>query len=163
MKPKPPAAPPQPEPDWSPETSPPFWINQASRLILRHFEQRLRPLGLGFAYLPVARVLSEEGPCQQKDLARRAHVEQATMAALLTRMERDGFIERSPHPTDKRASLIHLTPKAQASMPEARRVLRQGAERATEGLGEAERAQLIALLQRVVTNLEPREDDDADG
>src|SRR5690349_1750469 len=98
-------------PAWNPAASPTFWINHASRMLMREFEQRLRPLDFGMAYLPVAVALEGGAALPQKDLAERARVEQPTMAALLTRMARDGLISRAPHPTDKRAALISLTPK----------------------------------------------------
>lgn len=144
---------PELEPDWDPTQAPTFWINHASRQIIRRFEQDLRPLGFGMAYVHVVGVL-ENGPQQQKELAEHAHVEQPTMAALLTRMERDGLIAREPHPSDKRASLISLTPRAKTRVPAARERLRAGADRALAGLSERERATLIALLQRVVKNLD---------
>src|SRR5271170_1592825 len=93
-------------PRWDPESAPSFWINHASRLLMRHFEQRLRPLDFGMAYLPVVVALQENGSLLQKELAERAHVEQPTMAALLTRMESDGLIAREAHPSDKRASQV---------------------------------------------------------
>ncbi len=34
------------------------------------------------------------------------------MANTLTRMERDGLVERRPHPSDKRAQLLFLTERA---------------------------------------------------
>jgi len=151
----------KPQPRWDPESVPTFWINHASRLLLRRFEQTLRPLGFGMAYLPVAIALEESGALLQKDLADRAHVEQPTMAALLARMERDGLIARGPHPSDKRASLISLTPTAKARLPIARERLGKGAERATLGFSERERATLLALLRRVVKNLDDRIEDEA--
>lgn len=138
---------------WRPELSPTFWINHASRLIMRHFERSLRPMGFGMAYLPVVMSLEEHGPLLQKDLAERAHVEQPTMAALVTRMERDGLLSRKPHPDDKRATLLSLTPKGKARLPGARDVLLEGAERALRGLSKRDRETLIALLQRVAANL----------
>ncbi|WP_394830284.1 MarR family transcriptional regulator [Pendulispora rubella] len=140
-------------PRWDPESAPTFWINHASRLLMRLFEQSLRPLGFGMAYLPVAIALEENGPLLQKDLADRAHVEQPTMAALLARMERDGLIAREPHPGDRRASLVSLTAVAKGRVPVARERLIDGAERALAGFSAGERATLIALLQRVVRNL----------
>jgi len=141
-------------PRWAPESVPTFWINHASRLLMRLFEQSLRPLGFGMAYLPVAIALEEGGPLLQKDLADRAHVEQPTMAALLTRMDRDGLIAREPHPDDKRASLVSLTAVAKARVPVAKERLIEMAERALSGLSAAERATLVELLQRVVKNLD---------
>jgi DNA-binding MarR family transcriptional regulator len=141
-------------PGWDPASAPTFWINHASRLILRHFEQKLRPLGFGMAYLPAAVALEDDEPLLQAELAERAHVEQPTMAALLGRMERDGLIARKPHPSDKRATLISLTKAARANLPMARERLREGADRALAGFSERERATLLALLQRVVKNLD---------
>ena len=144
---------------WDPESTPSFWINHASRLLLRQFEQRLRPLDFGMAYLPVVIALEEQGSQLQKELIEQGHVEQPTMAALLTRMERDGLIAREPHPSDKRASLIALTPKAKARLPEAKERLGEVADRLTAGFTDHERATLLALLKRAVQNLgEPAEE-----
>ena len=141
-------------PRWDPEAIPTFWINHASRLLMRHFEQRLRPLEFGMAYLPVVIALEEHGPLLQKQLAEYAHVEQPTMAALLTRMERDGLIARHPHPDDKRASRISLS-----RLPRAKARLEDVAEQATAGFSEKERATFMSLLRRVVDNLEPASGD----
>lgn len=145
---------------WKPETTPSFWINHASRLLMRHFEERLRPLGFGAAYLPVVGALNEDGPLLQRDLALRAHVEQPTMAALLLRMERDGLIERTPHPTDKRASQINLTPKAHETLPVAMASLGEVAEQLLTGFTAAERATFLALLQRAAKNLAPEDEEE---
>ncbi|MCW2314737.1 DNA phosphorothioation-dependent restriction protein DptG [Rhodoblastus acidophilus] len=139
---------------WAPESTPTFWINQASRAIMRRFEQRLRPLDFGMAYLPVAIALEENGSMPQRQLAEHARVEQPTMATLLMRMERDGLISRQPHPSDRRSCLISLTPKAWENLPSAKEQLAEVVEQATAGLSEDERATLIALLRHVVNNLE---------
>lgn len=145
---------------WKPETTPSFWINHASRLLMRHFEERLRPLGFGAAYLPVVGALNEDGPLLQRDLALLAHVEQPTMAAILLRMERDGMIERTPHPTDKRASQVNLTAKARDTLPIAMSSLGEVAEQLVAGFTADERTTFLALLQRAARNLEP--DDEAE-
>jgi DNA-binding MarR family transcriptional regulator len=148
---------------WDPTASPTFWINHASRLLMRHFEQRLRPLDFGMAYLPVVAALEEKGALLQKQLAEVAHVEQPTMAALLGRMERDGLLVREPHPTDRRASQISLSAKAAARMPAAWEQLTVVAEQALAGFTDHERAILLALLRRVVANLDPAADQGAEG
>lgn len=146
------------DPDWDPKAAPTFWINHASRLIMRRFEQELRPLGFGMAYLPVTIALEENGSLQQKDLVERARVEQATMAALLGRMERDGLISRTPDPDDGRASKISLTSKAKTRLPRVKDGLRVGVARAMTGFSEGEKETLLRLLKRVVTNLQDPEE-----
>lgn len=140
---------------WDPKSAPTFWINHASRLLMRHFEQRLRPLDLGMAYLPVVVALEESGPLSQKRLAELAHVEQPTMAALLGRMERDGIISRQPDPTDRRSTQILLSAKGEACLPEAKGQLFEVAEQALSGFSKQERLLLLELARRVVSNLDP--------
>src|SRR6185312_17549941 len=106
----------QPHP-WDPESTAAFWINRASRLLLRLHEGRLRALGFGMGQLPVLIALEDGGALPQKELAQIARVEQPTMAEMLARMERDGVIEREPNPEDKRGSLTSLTRSARARLP----------------------------------------------
>ncbi|WP_437949216.1 MarR family transcriptional regulator [Sorangium sp. So ce296] len=145
---------------WEPQATPTFWINHASRLLMRHFERRLRPLDFGMAYMPVAVALEENGALLQRELAERAHVEQPTMAALLGRMQRDGLVKRTPHPGDKRAFHISLSAKAEARLPLAKEALREVAERALQGFTDRERATFLAMLRRVVDNLTGLGDDE---
>lgn len=139
---------------WDPQAFASFWVNHASRLLMKLFEEELRPLGFGMAYLPVAFALAQNEKMLQRDLAEEAHVEQPTMAALLARMERDGLVAREPHPDDKRAMHISLTKKARSTMPEARKRLFAVAERLTDGFSAEERETFVRLLKRAVANLE---------
>jgi len=139
---------------WDPQGAVAFWINQASRLLLRRHESRLRPLGFAMSHLPVLVALEEGGPLSQKELAQRARVEQPSMAEALVRMERDGVIERAPNPDDRRATLISLTRKARARVPKAKEALTLGEHEATAGLTKEEKVLLLELLRRVVANLE---------
>lgn len=138
---------------WDPGSAPTFWINHASRLIMRRFEERLRPFGFGMAYLPVAIALEEHGPLQQKDLLRYARIEQPTMAALLARMERDRLVARKSDPTDARARLVALTPRAKSVLASVKEAMAAVVEEAMNGISEADRNVLVMSLQLVVHNL----------
>src|SRR5262252_2229808 len=74
-----------PPPTTRPEKLVGFWINLASRTIVRVLDARLRPLGFAMSHLPVLRALAQGGALSQKELARMARVEQQTMAELLAR------------------------------------------------------------------------------
>jgi len=105
------------------------------------------------AYLPVAIALEEHGPLQQKDLLRYARVEQPTMAALLARMERDRLIARKSDPTDARARLVALTPRAKSVLASVKAAMAAVVEEAMNGISEADRNVLVMSLQLVVHNL----------
>jgi DNA-binding MarR family transcriptional regulator len=139
---------------WDPESTPGYWIHRASRSLLRAFDARLRPLGFAMSHLPVLRALADTRALSQKDLARLARVEQPTMAEMLTRMERDGVVEREPNPDDRRGVLISLTQRSRARLAKGKAALVKGEREAMAGLSQAEQRLLRDLLQRVVRNLE---------
>lgn len=103
---------------------------------LRGEEARLKPLGFGVGHLPVLIALRDGLASTQRDLARFARVEQPPMAQMLARMERDGLIRRAPDPADGRSSRVSLTRAARARLP------------------DAEAARLVALLTRLIANLD---------
>jgi DNA-binding MarR family transcriptional regulator len=53
--------------------------------------------------------LEKTGPMTTADLARAESVKPQSMSATLAELERDGLVERRPHPTDGRQILFALT------------------------------------------------------
>jgi DNA-binding MarR family transcriptional regulator len=53
-------------------------------------------------------------------LADRAQVAKQTATSLVDKLERAGYVERVPDPSDGRARLVRLTPRAEAARPVAR-------------------------------------------
>lgn len=72
-------------------------------------QKRAAALGFSPGQFPVLLELWQEDGLTQKQLLDKLEVEQATLANTLSRMERDGLIARTPHPSDKRAQIITLT------------------------------------------------------
>ncbi len=139
---------------WDPESTAAFWINRASRSLLRRSDACLRPFGFAMSHLPVLRALADGQALSQMELAQAARVEQSSMAETLARMVRDGVVEREPNPDDKRGTLISITRRSRARFPAAKAALVEVEREATEGLSDAEKALLREVLQRVVRNLE---------
>src|SRR5271154_5397656 len=135
-------------------STPGHLISLAARGFARLSEARLKPLGFGVGHLPVLVALQDGRASTQRDLARFAKVEQPPMAQMLARMERDGLIHRSPDPDDGRSSRIVLTRTARARMPEAVAALLLGNREALDGFTNEEAKQLVALLQRLIVNLD---------
>ncbi|WP_433663872.1 MarR family winged helix-turn-helix transcriptional regulator [Nocardia sp. CA-128927] len=140
--------------DWRPESAPAQLINHAARLFALLHDSRLRALGITAGQIPVFGTLADGSALTQKELAARSSAGQPAMAELLSRMERDGLIQRSPHPHDRRSSLVALTDRALSLLPEARTVLAQGHADALTGFDENEIQHLAGLLTRLIANLE---------
>ncbi|MBB3590540.1 DNA-binding MarR family transcriptional regulator [Rhizobium sp. BK529] len=135
-------------------STPGHLISLAARGFARLSESRLKPLGFGVGQLPVLVALKNGKASTQRDLARFAKVEQPPMAQMLARMERDGLIRRTPDPADRRSSRIVLTEDAQTRMPEAIATLFQGNREALDGFTPSEAEQFVAMLARLIVNLD---------
>ena len=144
--------------DWNPMKTPGHYISRIARGLARIGDARLREIGFATAQLPVLTALKNGEQLSQTALARWAKVEQPTMAQLLARMERDGLIRREPDPDDRRSSLVSLTSQARANLPAGQAILMQGNKDATRGLSADEIKTLVALLSRVLANVEATEE-----
>ena len=137
------------------EQSSGYLTNWAARLFARAIDQRLTPLGLSSAYMPVFFALAGGAAMSQKALAERAAVEQPTMANTLKRMERDGLIARRADPRDGRAALVSLTPSAVEKLKGVQAAGKAVNETAMASLSATERVQYLRLLRKVIAALEP--------
>jgi DNA-binding MarR family transcriptional regulator len=86
-----------------------YLAGQLARVFSRSLQKRASTLGFSPGQFPVLLELWQEDGLTQKQLLDKLEVEQATLANTLARMERDGLIARTPHPSDKRAQIITLT------------------------------------------------------
>ncbi len=130
-----------------------YLANHMARLFAKGLHQRIRPLGLAPAQFMTLLALWEEDGLTQRELVRRLDVEQATMANTLTRMERDGLIERRSHPGDGRSQSIHLTPKSAALHGPATAAARAQNETALAGFSEEEKGIFLKLMNRAIASM----------
>ncbi|MGI3776476.1 MAG: MarR family winged helix-turn-helix transcriptional regulator [Janthinobacterium lividum] len=135
-------------------STPGHLVALASRGFARLSEARLGPLGFGIGHLPVLVALRDGRAGTQRDLARFARIGQPPMAQMLARMERDGLIRRTPDPEDARSRRVTLTEAALSRLPAAVATLFQGNRDALRGFTDEESAQLVALLARLIANLD---------
>ena len=76
-----------------------------------------------------------------------------TMANTLKRMERDGLIERLPHPEDRRAQQNWLTERAKALQKPATAAARAQNEAALSDLSDDEREAFLDLTTKIVDTM----------
>ncbi len=118
----------------------------------RHVEARvvehLREHGFDDITVAQGRIgarISEEG-MRLTDLAAAAQVTKQTAAFLVGQLERAGYVERRPDPTDGRAQLICLAERGRAVQREARVVEQQVEAEWTRHLGADRMAALRESL-----------------
>ncbi|GAB2715102.1 MarR family winged helix-turn-helix transcriptional regulator [Streptomyces bullii] len=119
-------------------------VNALAQAIDRHTRQVSDKLGLTSAQAVALRELPE--PRTLRELAQRMHCEASNATFVADRLEAMGLLERRPHPTDRRAKLLHLTPEGAALRKEVIRHLR--IDSPIGRLTEEEQVNLRDLLAR---------------
>jgi len=94
--------------------------------------------------------LFEEDGLRQGELARRARLSKQTLTTMARALESDGLIERRPDPSDARATLVFLTPRARRLRPLAERVLGELDAEVAAATGRDGRASLVRSLKAIM-------------
>jgi MarR family transcriptional regulator, organic hydroperoxide resistance regulator len=97
----------------------------AARSVERDWDERLRAIGLPHAALIALDIVIRTGPTGADTLARTARVQPQTMSRTLERLERDGMIERGPHPADRRRRVVTVTEHGRTMWDTARHIERE--------------------------------------
>ena len=79
-------------------------------------------------------------------LAERAQITKQSMAELVAHLERHGYVERVPDPSDRRAKLVRATARGAEIYAIAREVVAELEDEWTRALGKAKMRQLRELL-----------------
>ncbi len=120
----------------------------------RAFEQRvlaaLRAAGFEVTAAQ-GRVFARIAPSGTRltDLAEMAQVSKQTAGFLVDQLEKGGYVERVPDPTDARARLVRIAPRGRAVQAAAAEVERQVVAEWTRHLGAAEMTRLQRSMARL--------------
>ncbi|UGQ11959.1 MarR family transcriptional regulator [Yinghuangia sp. ASG 101] len=88
--------------------------------------------------------------CSNSDVARRVGSTRQAANEMLAALERDGLIERSPHPSDRRSKRIHLTALGEQRRVEAAKAVSCREAELEAAFSDHERAAVRAWLDGVV-------------
>jgi DNA-binding MarR family transcriptional regulator len=120
----------------------PFLIG--SELLHQHFAEQGHP-EVRAPHGAVMQFLGNDGT-RVSDLARRAQITKQSMAELVGHLERHGYVERVPDPSDRRAKLVRATSKGLEVHAIAGRFITRLEREWEQRLGKAKMKQLKALL-----------------
>lgn len=129
-----------------------YLAGQLAKEFARALQVRAAKLGFSAGQLPVLIALWDEEGLTQKQLLDRVDIEQATMANTLSRMERDGLIERRAHPTDRRAQLVFLTGKARDIKDEALAAADEADQALFAGFRRFEKELMLEYIRWAIDN-----------
>jgi MarR family transcriptional regulator, lower aerobic nicotinate degradation pathway regulator len=116
----------------------------------------LHSIGLTPALFAVLNYLrAHEGAIQQQ-IGSAMGIDPSTMVSLVDELERAGLAKRRPHPQDRRAREVLLTPKGRRTLTRARNLAEDVEDDILQGLSPAERGELVTLLRKAFAATPPQ-------
>ena len=100
---------------------------------------------------------SYEGGVKQKDLRKELEVSPAAVSELVSKLEKDGYVERKVDANDKRATVISLTELGAARAAELADEKNERFEKTFKALTAKEREQLLKLLEKLTAEEDEEE------
>jgi DNA-binding MarR family transcriptional regulator len=122
----------------------------------RWVEAPLQNSNLTYARMRLLGVLNRKGPQIMSALSDELVVSPRNITTLVDALEANGLVRRHPHPTDRRAILVELTPQG---VETCATMYTQHAEAVSElfsDLSEADQKELLRLLNLLGAGLEHR-------
>lgn len=110
----------------------------------------LESIGLTPASFGVLNVLGARKGAIQQEVGSAMGIDPSTMVSLIDQLEGAGLAKRRPHPTDRRAREVVITPKGRRLLERGRRMALQVEDEVLGGLTAKERREMLRLLRRAL-------------
>src|SRR6478735_88378 len=109
----------------------------------------LAACGLSLWTFKALRKLDALGPSRSVDLGDALCIAARTVTGAVDALEAEGLVERQPHPADRRAHLLVLTPAGRERLATARAIHQRYIARARTALTEEQRDTLLGLVNQL--------------
>jgi len=125
-------------------------VMRVQQILLSATDAALRPHGLTFARYEALVLLSfaRRASLPMRVMGERLQLHPTSVTNIVDRLERDGLVRRTPHPHDRRATVVMITEAGKARCSRATKAVSE-TEFGLVGLSEQQANQLTELLERV--------------
>jgi DNA-binding MarR family transcriptional regulator len=130
-----------------------YWVVMTAHALQRALNEELARHGITFRQWEVLAWLALQGELAQAELAERMGIEAPTLAGILDRMQRDGWIVRRTCPTDRRKKLVRPTRQVKPVWSRMVQCAHRVRTRAVERIDPEQIEQLKTLLGTMQENL----------
>jgi DNA-binding MarR family transcriptional regulator len=115
----------------------------------------LEALDLTPALFALLNVLGAHEGAIQQEIGSAMGIDPSTMVSLIDELEAAGLARRRPHPNDRRAREVRITPKGRRVLERARGLVVRVEGEVLQGLTAAERSELLTLMRRAFNAAPP--------
>jgi DNA-binding MarR family transcriptional regulator len=113
-----------------------------------------REYGMTYARGRVVAALHASGPVLMRALSEAVGVTPRTITGLIDALEADGWVERRAHPSDRRATIIALTPAAEVAFARLLQRYQGLARDLVSGIPEADQQRALGVIDHISARLD---------
>jgi MarR family transcriptional regulator for hemolysin len=130
-----------------------FQLTDVARAMRTYIDQRAREHGMTRAQWGAMVRLERQEGMTQSEMAEALELQPISLARLIDRLCDQGFVERRPHPHDRRANRLYLTDKGRTTLTRLAPLGREIADAVLATFSKAEAADLLHKLLRAKRNI----------
>jgi DNA-binding MarR family transcriptional regulator len=133
-----------------------FLLDRTARKVKQYAQQQFKhgDFDVTVDQWLVLKNLSENELLSQTELANLVFKDHPTLTRIIDLLCKKGYVERIPHPQDRRSFQLHLTPSGVAKVTELRPRILEIREKAWENLTETDFEEFKRILDTIYQNLD---------
>lgn len=118
-----------------------------------YFQNEFKPFGLGHSQGKVLRYIYLNKKVLPKQIAIYFNLDKGSVTSLIKGLEKNNFVIRESHPTDKRCFYLSLSAKSKKIIPDLNVIFEKWSERLVSNFSEEEKKHSISSLQKMMDNV----------
>jgi DNA-binding MarR family transcriptional regulator len=132
-------------------------LGQTAALVSKVASDALAAEGAHRHQFAVLATLDAFGASSQAELCRRTDIDRSDMNAVINALEAEGLVTRTLDPGNRRQNIVEMTEAGRSRFDGLRSRLTKAQDHALAPLNEAERRELLRLLQILHDHLAPQQ------
>lgn len=129
-----------------------YKLNRSSMLYKRLMSKHLERLNITYSQLMVLRVINNDPGITAKEILLQMDTDKATLSGVLSRLERDDYIERVKNDQDRRVQNIYVTSGSDKLCTEVEFIEQACIQDLVKGISEEEVSTFLNVLDRFIDN-----------
>ena len=118
-----------------------------------YFQNEFKPFGLGHSQGKVLRYIYLNKKVLPKQIAIYFNLDKGSVTSLIKGLEKNGFVTRENHPTDRRCFYLSLSAKSKKIIPDLNVIFEKWSEKLASNFSEEEKKRSISSLQKMMDNV----------
>lgn len=129
-----------------------FLLSEAAGSLWDQTAKAIEPYGLVPRSIGLLDLLKDKDGLTQQELGLAARLDRTSMVLLIDGLEKEGLVERGPHPTDRRCHQVKLTKKGKEVQKKIFEISKKTQDLFLSSLSKKEQDDLQRILLKLVEN-----------